>query len=80
MPIKYIIEYENGVEVNRIPFEISDSEVEVSQVETETKKANDNALLAYRNYDNLTLAQKDRILKGLLGDFIHRNRENYIGE
>ena len=74
----YIIEFEDGVAVSRIPYEVSDEELAVEVVEAETKEANDSALIAYQNYGNLTIAQKDRILKGLLGDFISRHRGNYI--
>ena len=53
-------------------------ELAVEAVEQETAQANDQALVAYQNYGNLSLAQKDIILKALLGDFISRNRDRYI--
>ncbi len=53
-------------------------ELAVIAIEAETAAANDNALAAYQVWGNLTLAQKDRVLKGLLGDFISRHRGNYL--
>ena len=78
MAVKYIVEYEDGVEVNQVPYEVPDGELVIEAIEAETAEANDNALIAYQNFDDLTLAQKNRILKGLLGDFISRHRDNYI--
>lgn len=76
---RYIEEYDNqGNIINRIPYEVSDAELAIEAVEAETSEANDNALIAYQNFGNLTLAQKNRILKGLLGDFISRNRGDYL--
>ena len=57
---------------------ISDEELAIEAVEQETAAANDQALVAYKNYNKLSPAAKDIILKGLLGDFISRNRSNYI--
>ena len=75
---RYTKRYKNSVLVEEIPYEVSDEELEIERVESATSEANDNALVAYQNFDSLTLAQKNRILKGLLGDFISRNRDNYI--
>lgn len=75
---RYIETYENGEVVSREPYTVSDEELAIEQVRAETSEANDNALTAYLNFDKLTLAQKNRVLKGLLGDFIGRNRQNYI--
>lgn len=60
------------------PIPKSAEELVVEAVEQETAQANDQALVAYQNYGNLSLAQKDIILKALLGDFISRNRDRYI--
>jgi len=58
--------------------EVSDAELAVEAAEAETAQANDQALVAYQGWGSLTLAQKDRVLKALLGDFIARHRGNYI--
>jgi len=60
------------------PIPPTDGELAVIAIEQETAEANDQALVAYQNFDTLTLAQKNKVLKGLLGDFISRNRGNYI--
>lgn len=71
--------YKDGVFVGEEDCrEVSDEELQIEQVEAECKEANDQALNAYLNYDSLTKAQKEKVLKGLLGDFISRNRGNYI--
>ncbi len=70
--------FKDGELIEEITTEISDEQLAVEQMEAEVQKANDNALNAYQNFDSLTPAQKNKILKGLLGDFIHRNRDNYI--
>jgi len=57
---------------------VADAELSVEAAEAETAQANDQALVAYQGWANLTLAQKDRVLKTLLGDFISRHREHYI--
>jgi len=77
---RYIEVYDgiNPEPIERIPYEISEEELQLEQVKNEVKEVNDNALNAYLHYDSLTLAQKDIVLKALLGDFISRNRGNYI--
>ncbi len=75
---RYIQTYQDGVLIDSEPYEVSDEELQVEQAEAETKEANDNALAAYNNWDSLNQLQKDRVLKGLLGDFISRHRNNYI--
>ena len=69
---------ENGNIVEQITREISDAELVLEQVEKETKEANDQALNIYLDYDNLEEQGRRQLLKMLLGDFINRNRENYI--
>lgn len=59
-------------------YEVSDEELLIEQIETETEEANDQALWAYTNFDSLNDAQRKKVLKGLLGDFISRNRGNYM--
>jgi len=72
--------YSEGKLVETITREVSDEELAVEAIERVTREANDQALVAYQNWDNLTLAQKEKVLKGLLGDFISRNRDRYIGD
>lgn len=55
----------------------ADKQLAVQLVEQEVAQDNDQALAAYRNWGNLTLAQKERALKMLLGDFVCRNRNHY---
>ena len=78
MGTRFIEEYQGGVVVARVPYEVSDGELAVEAVEAETAQANDQALTVYQGWAGLTLAQKDRVLKILLRDFISRHRENYI--
>jgi len=75
---RYIEEYDgNGSLVNKIPYEVSDGELAIEAVEAETREANDQALVAYQNFGSLSLTQKNRVLKALLGDFIIRNKGRY---
>ena len=63
---RYIIEYENGVEVNRIPYEVSDEQLYLEQLEAEFNDAHEKAILALKNWSSLTSARKDASLKGLV--------------
>mgnify|MGYP001569826039 CR=1 FL=1 len=58
--------------------EVSDAELAVEAAEAETARANDQALVAWQRWNMLTSAQKDLVLKTLLGDFISRHREQYL--
>ena len=78
MAIRYIDEYTDGVLTAHIPYEVSDAELRLEEIDKEVNEANDNALVAYNSYANLTAAQKDKILKGLLGDYIRRHKERYL--
>lgn len=78
METRYREVYEDGELVESIPYEVSDEEIEIEAIEAETQEANDQALAAYQNFSGLTRAKKDAILKGLLGEFISRNRGKYI--
>lgn len=63
---RYIREYQNGVLVNQIPYEVSDEELYQEQLTDEFNVAHETAILALKNWDSLTTAQKSNILKGLL--------------
>lgn len=63
--------------IEQITKDVPQEELEINQVEVEVDEANDQALAAYQSWDNLTMAQKDRVLKALLGDYISRNRHRY---
>ena len=58
--------------------EISDAELSIEQVETETAAANDEALNAWLGWNSLPTSKKLAWIKMLLGDFVSRNRDNYI--
>ena len=68
----------NGNVIEQVTRVVSDAELAVEALEQEVKQDNDQALRAYQSWGSLTVAQKDRALKMLLGDFISRNRKNYI--
>ena len=65
--------------VEEIPYEVYDAELLLEQIGNEVNEANDQALIAYQNFDNLTAAQRNKILKALLGDYIKRHPEKYGG-
>jgi hypothetical protein len=53
-------------------------ELAIQAVEAETTAVNDGALAAYQNWDSLTPPERLAWTKMLLGDFVSRNRENYL--
>ena len=64
--IRYVEVYANGVKVKEVPYVVSD---EVVVQENQAKEFNEIHLAAKQalaNWDRLTLAQKDTILKNLL--------------
>ena len=64
--IRYVEVYANGVKVKEVPYVVSD---EVVAQENQAKEFNEIHLAAKQalaNWDRLTLAQKDTILKNLL--------------
>jgi len=64
--IRYVEVYANGVKVKEVPYVVSD---EVVAQENQAKEFNEIHLAAKQalaNWDRLTLAQKDAILKNLL--------------
>lgn len=65
--------------ISRIPYELSDLQLELERIQREVLASNDQALVAYQHYDNLVAAQKDKILKALLGEYIVNHRERYGG-
>lgn len=46
--------------------EVSDEQLYQEALETDFNAAHEQAILAYKNWNNLTLAQKDTILKNLV--------------
>ena len=67
---RYYREYTDGVLTLELPFEVSDAQLFTERL---AKEANENhvlALAAYKNYGSLTVAQKDQVLKFLLGFYL----------
>lgn len=69
----------HGTLVFDTPVPMSSREMELEAIAEEVSAANDLALQAYQHWDSLTLAQKDKALKMLLGEYIVRHKENYSG-
>ncbi len=67
---RYREEYQNGVLVNRIPYQVSDAEILYGQTTAEYNAYHTLAVQAYRNWGVLTPTQKDRILQFLLGFYL----------
>ena len=53
---------------------VSDAELDVEKVGFDADQVIKTAISAFKSWATLTPAQKDRILKGLLADFIVRRR------
>lgn len=71
--------YEDGIPTGEENCRVvSDQELAIEAIERETAEINDQALVAYQHWGSLTIAQKDRVLKALLGEFISRHRSNYM--
>jgi len=66
MVIKYKRVFTNGVEQEPEPYEVSDEELYKEQLAHELNEVHEQAILAYKNWGGLTLAQKDAVLKGLV--------------
>lgn len=60
------------------PVVVPDDLPTLEQIQIEVSETNDQALVAYQNFDSLTAPQKYKILKGLLGDYIARHPEKYL--
>jgi len=64
---RYIDQFQNGVRVRQVAYEVSDDEL---AKEADEKEVRDELLAkgraALTNWGSLTVAQKDRILKALL--------------
>ena len=63
---RYTELYQDGVLVGKEPYEVSDEQLYQEQLAAEFNAAHEQAILAYKNWGSLTLAQKDAILKGLV--------------
>ena len=63
---RYVKVYEDGVLVAEEPYEVSDEQVYEEQLAHEFNEVHETAILALKNWDSLTLAQKDTILKHLI--------------
>jgi hypothetical protein len=64
--------------ITQTPYEVSDAELALEAITAETTIENDKAKVAWDNWAGLSLAQKDRVLKGLLGEYIGRNKDKYL--
>ncbi len=63
---RYYREYTDGVLTLEIPVIISDEQLYQEQLAEEMNSVHDQAILAYKNWGSLTLAQKDDVLKALV--------------
>ena len=63
---RFVAVYENGVKVREIPYEVSDEVVAQEMQAKEFNEIHTAAKQALANWDRLTLAQKDAVLKNLL--------------
>lgn len=59
---RYIIEYENGVEVRRIPYEVSDAQLLLESLAKECNAGHKVVLEDIANFDSLKPKEKDKLL------------------
>lgn len=77
---RYIKEYDRqGNVINQIPYEVSDEELYQEELETQFNEVHETAILALKNWDTLTLAQKDTILKNLLKWALWKDGRLHLG-
>lgn len=68
---RYIKNYDiDGNLVSTIPYEVSDQQLMIEQLEKDCNEAHDKVILAIKNWGVLTLAQKDELLKFLAKFYI----------
>lgn len=68
---RYIKEFDNqGNLINQIPYEVSDEQLLIEQLGAESNSYHTLAVQAYNGWASLTAAQKDKILKFLLGYYL----------
>jgi hypothetical protein len=81
MPVtRYIEEYDNqGNVINRVPYQVSDEQLYQEQLEHEFNEVHTAAIAAYKNWDSLTLAQKDTILKNLVKYALWKEGRLHLG-
>ncbi len=65
--------YKDGKLIETITHQITDKEKDNIDAGFDADALSERAIGDFKNWDNLSSGQKDRILKGLLGDFIRRN-------
>lgn len=58
--------------------QLSPEELVIEAIVKETAEANDQALVLYQDWDNLTPPQQRAIVKMLLGGFISQHRLKYL--
>lgn len=77
---RYVEEYDNeGNVINRIPYEVSDEQLHLENLEKENNEAHMLLLQAYRNFDTLTAAQVKQVVRALLRDYIVSHKDWYLG-
>lgn len=64
----------DGNELESTSYEISDEQVYFEKISQECNEQHTQMLKAYRNYDSLTAAQKDQLLKALLRAYLDQNK------
>lgn len=57
---------EQGNLIEKTPYQVSDEQIYQEQLAAEFNFVHEQAILAYKNWNSLTLAQKDAILKNLM--------------
>lgn len=60
----------DGNVIESIPFEVSDDELLMRELEKEANDYHNKALQAFKNWDKLTTQEKSKIVKFLLGFYL----------
>lgn len=76
---RYTEVYQDGELIAKEPYEVSDEDLYQEKLAKEMNDAHEKAILALKNWDTLTLAQKDAILKGLLKWALWKDERLHLG-
>ena len=76
---RYVDEYTDGVLSNRIPYEVSDEELYQESLAQEFNDVHEQAILALKHWDSLTISQKDTILRNLLKWALWKDERLHVG-
>jgi len=64
---RYIREYTDGELSSEVPYEVSDEQLRKEELDHQFNEVHVAGLLAYNNWGSVTSAQKDTVLKNILG-------------